>query len=516
MRVIFLLLLMMLAGCASKDIVDLKLVYINDMHAYHEPVKVPWISKTHTVGGFATVAGFVDMERQKDSELLFVDSGDLFTGPYFSALTKGEAIIDIVNTFDLDASTFGNHEFVYGSDILKKRIKEASFDFLNINIFNKGTDELFHNNPYKIVERKGIKFGIIGLHGVFAFYDTIQASMIEKVEPRDENILLQQWIDKIKSDVDIIVVLAHQGVPGRQTSLSLSDVKYLLEKDVQMAQTVKGIDILVQGHTHVSTKDPIKVENTIIVSAGSYTYFTGVLDFKYDKSLKKIISYKNRMVPMFNHKYPPKKETQDKIDEWTEKLRPVVEQKIAVINGELTRDYNQSSSMGNLFADIYMQTVEGADFAVINPGGLRQDHKKQSISYGDLNSIFPFPNTIIAMNLTGKLIKGMFEHSATLANGVLQVSKELSVVIDMNRPVGDRVLSIKLNGQEIEEDKTYVVNVNSFIAPGGDGFLPADTPFEMSDNGTLDAALVYFEKNPVYTPDNTMRVEVRNLVVQKD
>ncbi|MGL4393840.1 MAG: bifunctional metallophosphatase/5'-nucleotidase [Brevinema sp.] len=516
MRFAFLLFLTILASCTSKDVVDLKLVYVNDMHAYHEPVVVPWISKKDKVGGFATVAGFVDLQRQKDPELLFVDSGDLFTGPYFSALTKGEAVIDIVNTMDLDASTFGNHEFVYGSDVLKERIKEATFDFLNINIFNKGTDELFHDNPYKIVERKGVKYGIIGLHGVFAFYDTTQASMITKVEPRDENVLLQQWIDKIKPEVDIIVVLGHQGVPGRQTSLSLTDVKYLLEKDVQMAETVKGIDILVQGHTHVSTKEPIKVGDTIIVSAGSYTYFTGVLDFKYDKAQKKIISYKNHMVPMFAKKYPAKKETQDKIDEWTEKLRPIVEQKIATINGELPRDYNQSSPMGNLFADIYMAAVEGSDFAVINPGSLRQDHKLSSLSYGDISSIFPFPNTIIPMKLTGKLIRGMFEHSATLANGMLQVSKELRVVVDMDRAIGERVLSIKLNGTEIEDDKNYIVNVNSFIAPGGDGFLPNNLPFEMSDIGTQDSALSYFQNNPNYTPDKTMRVEVRNLVVQKD
>lgn len=513
-KIISIFMLASIFACSEKntdDIVDLKIVYINDMHAYHAPVKVNWIDEEYTVGGFPTVAGFVDEQRKIDEDAIFIDAGDLFTGPYFSALTEGEAIIDIVNTMGLDASTLGNHEFVYGSDILKQRLNEAQFDMLNINIFNKGTDELFHNNPYKIIERKGVKYGIIGLHGVFAFYDTTQARMIEKVEARDENAILQEWIDKIKPDVDIIIVLAHQGVPGRQTTRSLDNVEYLLKKDIELAQKVKGIDILLQGHTHVTVDEPIKVDDTLIISAGSYTYFTGVLDLKYDKNKKEIVSYTNKLYPMYNHLYEPKKETQDKVKEWEEKLESAVKEEITTIDGLLTRDYNQSSPMGNLFADAYMEGTEGADFAVINPGSLRQDHDKEILTYGDIMSIFPFPNSLTQNTITGKQIKDMFEHSATLSNGVLQVSEELEVVIDMSKNEGSRVLSIKLNNADIESDKLYKVNMNSFMSPGGDGFLERGLMFKDTGLSTQEVVLNYLRKSKPYKINQKMRVTVLNL-----
>ncbi|RZH87280.1 bifunctional metallophosphatase/5'-nucleotidase, partial [Staphylococcus aureus] len=78
---------------------DVTLIYTNDLHAHVEPYKVPWIADgKRAIGGWANITTMVKQEKAKNSATWFFDAGDYFTGPYISSLTKGKAIIDIMNT----------------------------------------------------------------------------------------------------------------------------------------------------------------------------------------------------------------------------------------------------------------------------------------------------------------------------------------------------------------------------------------------------------------------------------
>ncbi len=88
----------------------LTILYTNDLHAHLEPHRVPWISEQRLVGGFANIATLVKQQKAADSNTLYFDAGDYFMGPSFSSLTKGEAIIDVMNYLSLDAACIGNHK----------------------------------------------------------------------------------------------------------------------------------------------------------------------------------------------------------------------------------------------------------------------------------------------------------------------------------------------------------------------------------------------------------------------
>ena len=76
---------------------------------------------------------------------------------------------------------------------------------------------------------------------------------------------LQHYIDELRDKVDLTVALVHEeGVPARQSSIGNTDVRRALDKDIQTASKVKGLDILITGHAHVGTPEPIKVGNTLI------------------------------------------------------------------------------------------------------------------------------------------------------------------------------------------------------------------------------------------------------------
>ncbi|MBL1917687.1 bifunctional metallophosphatase/5'-nucleotidase, partial [Klebsiella pneumoniae] len=87
---------------------DVTIIYTNDLHAHVEPYKVPWIADgKRDIGGWANITTMVKQEKAKNNATWFFDAGDYFSGPYISSLTKGKAIIDIMNTMSYDAVTIG-------------------------------------------------------------------------------------------------------------------------------------------------------------------------------------------------------------------------------------------------------------------------------------------------------------------------------------------------------------------------------------------------------------------------
>lgn len=100
--------------------------------------------------GFATIAGIVNQAKQNDKNVFFFDAGDYFTGPYISTLTKGEAIIDIMNTMPFDAVSVGNHEFDHGVDNMVKQLSKANFPVLLGNVFIPTVTNLSGINPGRL------------------------------------------------------------------------------------------------------------------------------------------------------------------------------------------------------------------------------------------------------------------------------------------------------------------------------------------------------------------------------
>ncbi|MDU3379233.1 MAG: bifunctional UDP-sugar hydrolase/5'-nucleotidase [Klebsiella pneumoniae] len=412
---------------------DVTIIYTNDLHAHVEPYKVPWIADSkRDIGGWANITTMVKQEKAKNNATWFFDAGDYFTGPYISSLTKGKAIIDIMNTMSYDAVTIGNHEFDHGWDNTLLQLSQATFPIVQGNIFYQNSDKSFWDKPYTIIEKDGVKIGVIGLHGVFAFNDTVSAATRVGIEARDEVKWLQHYIDELNGKVDLTVALIHEGVPARQSSQGGTDVRRALDKDIQTAGQVKGLDVLITGHAHVGTPEPIKVGNTLILSTDSGGIDVGKLVLDY----------------------------QEKPHQFTVK------------HFELKTLYAVSSPLGNLAADaLLLAAGRSTQMALTNSGGIRNEIPAGAVSMGAVISTFPFPNELVTMDLTGKQLRSLMEHGAGLSNGVLQVSRGLEMKYDSSKPVGQRVVLFRLNGKPIDDTTVYHIATNSFLADGGDGFV---------------------------------------------
>ena len=128
---------------------DVTIIYTNDLHAHVDSYKVPYVADgKRDIGGFANISTLVKQEKAKNKATFYFDAGDYFTGPYISSLTKGEAIIDIMNTMPFDAVSIGNHEFDHGWDNALRQLSKANFPVLLGNVYHKESEKPFWNKPY--------------------------------------------------------------------------------------------------------------------------------------------------------------------------------------------------------------------------------------------------------------------------------------------------------------------------------------------------------------------------------
>lgn len=498
---------------ASAQAQDRKLtiLYSNDLHAHLEPHKVPWVSESRLVGGFANIATLVKREKAANPFTVYFDAGDYFTGPYISSLTKGEAIIDAMNYLGLDAACVGNHEFDHGWQNAIEQFKKAKFPILNGNIFEKGTDKLHWNNPYIIKKVNGVRIGVIGMHGKFAFYDTTSDEMIQGVEARDEEVYLRKYIQELKNKADIIVLLIHEGIPGRQSTTGAKDVARNLQRDIELAKNVPGIDIIVTGHAHQGTPVPLVSNGTIIVSTDAYTIELGKLEITYDKRSDKVTSFKNTLNYLYDDEVPDDEQMLKVIGKWKDKLKQITDEVVTTSPSALTRSYGEESNMGDMVADAMLNAHPEYDFAVTNSGGLRQDIDAGLVRVGDLISAFPFPNTVVQLQMKGSDMRAIFEHGAGLTNGILQVSKGVEVVYDESKPVGSRIVKCDIKGEPLDDRRTYKVLTSNFLADGGDGFLVFKKTLSYKNTGVgiLESMVKYLKKFKTF--DQKIEGRVRKL-----
>lgn len=491
---------------------DVTLIYTNDLHAHVEPYKVPWIADgKRDVGGWANITTLVKEEKAKSKATWFFDAGDYFTGPYISSLTKGKAIIDIMNTMSFDAVTMGNHEFDHGWDNTLLQLSQAKFPIVQGNIFYQNSNKLFWDKPYTIIEKDGVKIGVIGLHGVFAFNDTVSAATRVGIEARDEIKWLQSYLDELKGKVDLTVLLVHEGTPARQSSMGGTDVRRALDKDIQTASQVKGLDILITGHAHVGTPEPIKVGKTLILSTDSGGIDVGKLVLDYTKP-HQFTMKKFELKTIYADEWKPDPQTKRVIDGWNKKLDEEVQKTVAQSPVELTRAYGESASLGNLAADALLVAAgKNTQLALTNSGGIRNEIPSGAISIGAVISTFPFPNELATMDLTGKQLRTLMEHAAGLTNGVLQVSKGVEMKYDSSKPIGQRVVAFTLDGKPIEDATVYHIATQSFLADGGDGFTTFTEGKARNKTGgyyVSNAVIDYFKAGNIITDEqiNGMRV----------
>ncbi|MBW2051497.1 MAG: 5'-nucleotidase C-terminal domain-containing protein [Deltaproteobacteria bacterium] len=271
--------------CGEKTL-RLTVIHVNDTHSNIESASVALLfnkEKTYVkMGGFPRLASKVKSVRLAVKNCLLLHAGDAFQGtPYFIKY-KGKADVDLMNMMRFDAMTVGNHEFDRGPEALSLFINQANFPLIAANIDSSNNVHLKDLiAPLVIKKFEGKKVGIIGL-------DTPVTPMIS--DPGDDVF----FHDPETTAMAAVKVLETMGV---NIIIALSHLGYA--RDIELARAVKGIDLIVGGHSHTLLGDfsafgltskgdyPTRVINqageiVYVVQAWARTRAVGVLKVEFN------------------------------------------------------------------------------------------------------------------------------------------------------------------------------------------------------------------------------------------
>ncbi len=433
--------------------VKLTILHVNDTHGHLNPFVDKAADAKNPVGGVAYLALLVTRERDANrGGVVLLSAGDMFQGTPISNLFHGRPVIEVMNFLHYDAMALGNHEFDWGQDVLREIISSAHFPVLCANILDGNGKPFDGVRPWIIIERKGVKIGIIGLTTREVQYTTKPGNLTGLHVEAPAQTAAPLVKELRAKGTELVVVLSHLG----------------LDEDRRLAREVHGIDVIVGGHSHTVVTNPVNEGGTIIVQAGCYGEYLGVLNLMYDPVRKKIASYtgKNELrLVTANRKVRFDPKVVKIIDPYNRKVREQFSKTVGTAALDLTRNPRGESNLGDLIADA-MRETSGARIAIENSGGIRADLFKGPITLEQIYTVLPFDNVVVTMDLTGDQILKLLERGVRSGKG-LQISG-LKVEYDLSKPAGSKVASASVDGKPLAPASIYRVATNDFLAAGGD------------------------------------------------
>lgn len=461
--------------CAAAELI---IFHTNDMHA-----RVQTGDDNGQSIGLAEMAAAVKTVKAKNLATFWFDAGDTFHGMPMITITRGENLVPMLNAAGLDAMVAGNHDFNYGTTQLERLAKKLKFPLLDANVIRKSDGKSVFR-PYKIFKRGGISVGVFGLTTPETAYMTNPTNVAD-VEFKNPVEVARDMIKILRPQCDVLVAVMHMGIDA--------DSEFTSER---IARETDGIDIIVDGHSHSALAEGIRIKDTLIVQTGWHEYRLGRVKVEVDDH--KIIGKRAELFDADELKAinptPDKKVLQLLADAKT-KSDKLLDEVVAHSDRELSSDRalirRNESELGNLAADAFRWAAK-SDIAINDAGGLRENLPEGDIRKRDIIAIFPFGNTLRIAEVKGSAIRDMLEHSVEYypaAYGSFLSVSGVTFSYDPSKPAKHRVVEISVNGQPLDENKTYTLALTDFISAGGDGYSMLANLKIVGELGTCDEIL---------------------------
>ncbi|ETT44722.1 bifunctional 2',3'-cyclic nucleotide 2'-phosphodiesterase/3'-nucleotidase precursor protein [Paenibacillus sp. FSL R7-269] len=495
--------------------VEVHLLGINDFHGQLDTTSVV---NGEAVGTAATLAAYLKEARAKyENSLLFHNGDSVGASAPVSSLERDKPTMEWMNLMKFDIGTLGNHEFDQGVEAMKAQIyggkdpknekvvhNGADFDYINANAVDSTTGKPIIT-PYVVKEVGGVKIGFIGVvtKATPSKVSPAGTAGVKFLSAGEEVAAIEKYAAELNAQgVKTIVVLAHDPATTKTDPVTQKNVSTGEAVDLAKALPANSpVDVIVAGDNHGYANDT--VNGKLIVQA--YSYGTAFEDIKLviDGVTGTVKSKTATVTNTVQSKITPDAETKALVDYYLNQ-HPELTKPVGTTDGTITRTdaYTKESALGNLIADAMRHAIfkEGekdpADFAFMNPGGIRADLPKGNVAFGDLAKIQPFGNTLVKLTLTGQQIKTLLQQQwavkpdGTADTKTLQISG-LKYTANMYLPVAERVANLtKADGTPIEMAKSYTAVVNNFMAAGGDNYKVL-TEASSSLAGPIDLDVFY-------------------------
>lgn len=414
------------------------------------------------MGGMDRVATVVKAIRAARPDSILLDGGDTWHGSMTSLRTKGQDMVNVMNALGVEGMT-SHWEWTFGQDRVKEIVDALPFPFLGANIFDVEWDEPAFD-PYTIIEKAGVRVGVIGQ--AFPYMPIANPKWMfpdYSFGIREER--MQAVVDELRGTekVDLVVCLSHNG----------------FDVDHKMAGRVKGIDVILTGHTHDAVPEPVLVGETILIASGSNGKFVSRVDL--DVRDGRMMGFRHKLIPIFSDVITPDAEMASLIETERAPFKAELEEVVGKTESLLYRRGNFNGTWDDLICDA-IRSERDAQIALspgvrwgpsLIPGDdiTREDiHNACSMTYGQ----------VYRNEMSGEMLKTVLEDVADnifnpdpyyQQGGDMVRVGGLSYAIDIAKPMGERISALTLTdtGEAIDPAKSYTVGGWASVNEGTEG-----------------------------------------------
>ena len=493
------------AWAADKEIV---ILHTNDMHC-----------GVNDNLGLATVAQMKQNALQKTPYVALVDAGDAVQGAPIGKLSRGEAVVRMMNAAGYDFAIPGNHEFDYGMERFWQLNKKLKSGYYSANFEDLRTKKLALP-AYKMLQFGDTKVAFVGattpgtlISSTPAFFQDGQGNYLygfnEDETGRKLYKALQKSINAARENgADYVFLVGHLGLNG--------SIEYWNSESV--AANTRGVDAIIDGHSHERIQGKY-VKNylgkdVLIAQTGTKLKTVGELVIGTDG---KITSRLRR------NDIGDDAKTQRIISREIAKYEPLLKQPVGEALLQLRSNdpqtgerlvRNSECSLANFVTDAF-KAVLNCDVVMVNGGSIRNEIKTGVVTYNDLLEAFPFGNMCAVIEASGQQILDALEMGAShypeefggfyqVAGMEYTINKSVpsTVILDEKgnfSRVGGlyRVSDVRIGGQPLDINKKYTVGGTTYVLKdGGDGFVmfKGSKLLKDGEKSDVDAIMEYIQK----------------------
>lgn len=232
-----------LLSCSPKE--KLVILHVNDTHSHFEPVRG---GRNDGKGGCIERAAFVDSVRKAEGpeRVLLLHAGDFSQGTSYFSHLGGELEIDVINSMKYDCVTMGNHELDNGIEALTERFKRLECPVVCANLDLSPFELSEYVKPYAILERAGLKIGVIGLETDISM--NVSKTVSSRIQQLDDVEVTNKWAEYLHKTekCDLIILLSHLGY----------------QEDMDLVPEIRYVDMVIGGHSHTFVDDLVYVRDS--------------------------------------------------------------------------------------------------------------------------------------------------------------------------------------------------------------------------------------------------------------